>query len=103
MSTSRRVSRGPHCLGCLFVKQVLAAGVLAVMLTGVAAAGPVNDGIAAFVKGGYATALQLFRPKAEQGDPRAQTMLGNMYDEGKGAPQEFAEAVRWYRLDGGGG
>ena len=30
-------------------------------------------------------------------------ICGWIYDEGKGAPQEFAEAVRWYRLDGGGG
>jgi len=86
----------PSLPWCLFVKQVLAAAVLAVMVTGGVAAGPADDGIAPFVKGDYATAPQPMRPKAEP-------MLGNVYDEGKGAPREFAEAVRWHRLDGGGG
>jgi TPR repeat protein len=98
MSTSQRVSRGFHRLGRMFIKQVVAAGALAVMLTGGAAAGSVDDGGAAYMSGDYATALQLFQPQAEQGDPYAQTMLGNMYDAGEGVPQDFVEAVRWYRL-----
>jgi TPR repeat protein len=35
---------------------------------------------------------------AEQGDVRAQYMLGTMYEEGQGVPQDYAEALRWYRL-----
>ena len=34
---------------------------------------------------------------AEQGDAEAQTSLGLMYDNGKGVPQDYAEAVKWYR------
>jgi uncharacterized protein len=63
-----------------------------------AAAGPIDDAGAAFLGGDYVTALRLLRPLAEQHDPTAQTILGNMYDEGKGVPQDYEEAVKWYRL-----
>ena len=35
---------------------------------------------------------------AEQGDADAQYNLGLMYYRGDGATQNYAEAVRWYRL-----
>ena len=38
------------------------------------------------------------RVRAEQGDAPAQFMLGRMYANGDGVPQDAAEAVRWYRL-----
>ena len=28
----------------------------------------------------------------------AQTELGELYDQGKGVPQDYAEAVKWYRM-----
>ena len=34
---------------------------------------------------------------AEQGDAGAQANLGLMYSEGRGVPEDDAEAVRWYR------
>ena len=37
------------------------------------------------------------RKLAEQGYAEAQYVLGYMYDEGAGVPQDFKEAVRWYR------
>ena len=30
--------------------------------------------------------------------PTAQFNLGFMYDEGQGVPQDYAEALKWYRL-----
>ena len=42
--------------------------------------------------------LDTLRQAAEQGDARAQFNLGFMYHEGKGVPQDAAEAVRWFRL-----
>ena len=33
-----------------------------------------------------------------QGDASAQYSLGVMYEVGKGVPQDYAEAVKWYRL-----
>ena len=38
-----------------------------------------------------------FHLSAEQGDALAQLLLGLMYDEGKGAAQDYVEAVKWYR------
>ena len=35
---------------------------------------------------------------AEQGNPNGQFVLGLMYDNGEGVPENDAEAVRWYRL-----
>lgn len=44
-----------------------------------------------------AIALRELRPLAEQGDAEAQYNLGVMYNEGKGVPQDYTEAVNWYR------
>jgi len=80
------------------MRSILAGVVLSLMLTGAAAAGPYEDGLAAYGRGDYATALRLWRPLAEQGNAGAQFNLGVMYDEGQGVPQDYAEAVKWYRL-----
>jgi uncharacterized protein len=37
-----------------------------------------------------------WRTLAEQGDAEAQFNLGVCYQEGKGVPQDFAEAVKWF-------
>ena len=35
---------------------------------------------------------------AEQGDASAQYNLGVMYERGRGVPENYTEAVKWYRL-----
>ena len=62
-----------------------------------AAAGPLEDGAAAYQRGDYATALQILRPSADQGDATAQNSIGWMYANGKGVPQDYAQALVWYR------
>ena len=42
--------------------------------------------------------IDALRARAEQGDAPAQFALGVMYAEGRGVPQDDAEAVRWYGL-----
>jgi uncharacterized protein len=76
---------------------ILTSIVLAVILTGGAAAGPLENGDAAYERGDYATAVRLWRPLAEQGNPDAQFILGQMYNTGRGVSQDHAEAVKWYR------
>lgn len=39
-----------------------------------------------------------YREAAAQGDAEAQYDLGRLYFEGKGVPQDDAEAARWYRM-----
>ena len=38
-----------------------------------------------------------YRKAAEQGDALAQYILGVMYDNGQGVPQNYTKAVEWYR------
>jgi TPR repeat protein len=78
-------------------KAAVAALIFAVGFAGLVAAGPLEDGRAAYEKGDYATAMRLLRPLAEQGDARAQFNLGIMYSEGQGVPQDYGTAVGWYR------
>ena len=62
-----------------------------------AVVGQFNDAVAAYERGDYATAFRLMKPFAEKGDPKAQHNLGVMYDYGRGVPQNFTEAAKWYR------
>ena len=59
--------------------------------------GPLVDGIVAYERGDYATALKFFRPLAEQGSAEAQFLLGSFYQIGQGVPEDFVEAAKWYR------
>ena len=65
---------------------------------GAALAQDFQKGLAAAQEGDYATALQEWRPLAEQGNLTAQYNLGLLYDNGWGVLQDYAEAVKWYRL-----
>ena len=55
-----------------------------------------QQGMDAYERGDYETALKEWRPLAEQGEAEAQRFLGSMYYQGKGVPQDDQEAVRWY-------
>jgi uncharacterized protein len=72
-------------------------GCLSLALVGVAAAGPLEDAQTAEQRGDYATELALLRPLADQGNAVAQTGLGFMYREGRGVPQDDAQAAAWFR------
>jgi len=49
---------------------------------------PANDPIPDF---------QETKTKAERGDAQSQDILGKMYSRGKGVPQDYAAAAKWYR------
>ena len=59
--------------------------------------GQTSEAFDAIKRGDYATAYRLLRPIAEQGDPQAQDKLGVMYEMGRGVPQNYQEAVNWFR------
>lgn len=71
------------------------AAVLA--LSGVVFAGAWEDGIAAYQRSDYPTALTLWQPLAERGDARAENNLGLLYEKGLGVVQDYAIAADWYR------
>jgi uncharacterized protein len=72
-----------------------------IFLIGLGGAGSVradwDAGWDAYFSGDYATALREWRPLAENGDARSQSVVGSAYLEGKGVPQNFKEAVKWFR------
>ena len=71
--------------------------VLLLMLAAPAWAG-FDDGVTAYRRGDYATALREFRPLAAQGVAKAQNNLGFMYTKGWGVAQDYAQAHKWYNL-----
>jgi TPR repeat protein len=71
------------------------------LCTAVAAPAMAQDfdkGMEAYQAGDYETALQEWRPLAEQGHVRAQVQLGHLYKNGNRVIQSHAEAAKWYRL-----
>ena len=76
---------------------IAAFAIWAVLATPIAAQ-DFGAGLAAAQAGDFATALENWRPLAEQGDANAQFNLGLMYATGRGVLQDDAEAVRWYRM-----
>lgn len=55
-----------------------------------------NEGLAAYLREDYATALEEFEPLAEQGDPVSQFYMGTLYYEGSGVPKDYSRAVQWW-------
>lgn len=75
---------------------------LSLLVTPVSAASFL-DGKEAAEKGDFAAAVEIWRPLAESRDPRAETYLGLMYDNGYGVAQDQAEAFRWFERAAGRG
>src|SRR5258708_14554818 len=81
-------------------KRVMIGGlILATQILGIASAvaGPWEDGTAAYNRGDYVPAVRLFRPLAEQGNAKAQNMLGVMYRRGQGVAPNSVRAFVWFR------
>jgi len=61
-------------------------------------AGPWEDGMAAYNRGDYVPAIRLFRPLAEAGNPKAQSVIGMMYRKGQGVVKSSGRAFMWFSL-----
>ena len=61
-------------------------------------AGPFEDALIAAEAGEFETAMGLFVPLAEAGDPASQYNLGVLYENGRGVEQNYEEAARLYGL-----
>ena len=77
----------------IFLRTLVAAAALSLAVC--ASAGALEDGFAAYKAGDYAKAIALWRPLADAGVAAAQQHIGIMYAEGKGVPQDDAEAAKW--------
>ena len=80
------------------MKRHILALVLVLGLTAPLAAGQYEDGNAAYHRGDFASAYELWQPLAEKGSAAAQTRLGWLYLHGQGVPQDYFAAVKWFRL-----
>jgi TPR repeat protein len=79
------------------LKRLLLAVSMCCLVT-TANAAPLDDAYAAYQRGDYAQALELYRPLAAQGFAYAQNSLGWMYHKGQGVTQNNQEAVKWLKL-----
>ena len=70
---------------------------LLLLWSAVSFAGEFEDGLAAYNREDYKTAVAMLTKAANKGDAKAQTMLGAMYSEGQGVPQDYKQAASWYR------
>jgi TPR repeat protein len=57
----------------------------------------------AFQRGWFLTAFSLALERAEQGDAKAQTLLGELLSRGLGVEEDLTAAADWYRLAAQGG
>jgi len=55
-----------------------------------------EEGLAAYDRGDYRTALREWKPLAEKGIARAQYNLALMYNNGQGVPKNYALARKWF-------
>jgi TPR repeat protein len=80
-------------------KRMMAGGLMLVGLvlgSAGAVAGPWEDGMAAYNRGDYVPAIQVFRAMAAQGNAKAQSLLGVMYRRGQGVAPNSARAFVWF-------
>ncbi|ABS67348.1 tetratricopeptide repeat protein [Xanthobacter versatilis] len=83
------------------LRRLLAALLLAAILgppvTPAGAGAPSTSGaFALYARGDYEAAAAELTPLAWAGDPRAQGLLGFLYEYGKGVPQNYVAAANWY-------
>ena len=61
------------------------------------------DGLNAYTRQDYKEAVKLLRLSAERGNTLAQYNLGVMHDNGKGVPQDYVLAYKWWIIAGSNG
>lgn len=59
---------------------------------------PPDLAFGAYQRGMYLTAFNLALPRAEQGDAAAQTLIAELYDQGKGVGRDTKKAAQWYEV-----
>jgi TPR repeat protein len=57
-----------------------------------------ESGSSAYRQGDYTTALRVLMPLGEEGDARAQSILGEIYYHSRGVTGNDLEALKWFRL-----
>lgn len=77
------------------------AGILGLIVAGVAIpvrADAFDDAFNAYSAEDFGAARTMLKRLAQDGDIRAQYLLGRIYSEGEGVSKDDAEGAKWYRL-----
>jgi TPR repeat protein len=80
------------------MRRLLVAVLLGMLGMTSALAGPWEEGMAAYNRGDYVPAIELFRPLAAQGNAKAQSIIGVMYRKGQGVAKSSLKAFVWLSL-----
>jgi len=101
------------------ILRAMIAPIMLIAIAGTAVAGTLEDGYSALNESDYATALQIFRPlanegnvaalkaiaiindyglAADKGNGLAQFSMGFIYERGLGLPQDYVRAYMWFSL-----
>jgi uncharacterized protein len=65
--------------------------------------GKIDEAYGAFQRGRYLTAMDLALPRAQLGDPAAQTLVAEILDRGLGVKRDRDQAMFWYEQSANGG
>ncbi|GLR51359.1 sel1 repeat family protein [Shinella yambaruensis] len=65
--------------------------------------GKIDEAYGAFQRGRYLTAMELALPRAQLGDPAAQTLVAEVLDRGLGVKRNREQAMFWYEQAANGG
>jgi uncharacterized protein len=79
------------------------AAALLLLWAGAAVALDFAEGMRAHLAKHYAESRRIFAALADEGDVRAEFMMGTIYEQGLGVPQDLEAAARWYRRAADGG
>jgi TPR repeat protein len=82
----------------MMLKKMSAALAVSVLLMAQHAHADFAAGMQAYKSKDYATALSELKPQAEAGNNIAQNIVGVMYMNALGVPNDDAEAMKWFRL-----
>ena len=58
----------------------------------------IDPAFGAYQRGLYLSAFKLALPRAQSGDPAAQTLIAEIYENGHGLPKNTKEAAVWYEI-----
>ena len=78
------------------IKAAIAAALLLATMSASAHADTISAARSAYARGDFVRAVRVLSPLALHGDPRAQAMLGFMYENGFGTPQAYEVASDLY-------
>ena len=76
----------------------IAVSISALLLVSAGYSQGLKEGLKAYKRGDYVTALKEWRPLAESGHAGAQYNLGFNYVQGKGVEKSLVEAYFWFEL-----